>query len=168
MAAKSTIYLLAGLVFSTWAVSIAGLSGLQNQCADNGDQANLAGIEKFSAILTCTKIYRYWWYVVAIEVFAIFGLILVNALGWVRSQRASWAGIFSVLLLLYISMADAFLTAQDWPIASNSAAAVARVRTTVAGSIMTCVVNAFIVIALGTEFAPEAESEKKEEEKATI
>jgi len=166
MASKVTVNLLAGLVFCTWAVSIAGLASLQNGC--NEDPAGvMAGVEKFSSpMLTCGKLYRYWWFVVSFEIVSIIGLVIANLLGAVRSQKASWAGIFSVLLLLYISMADAFLTAQDLPVSNATATSVGRARVITAGSIMTCVANAFIVLALGTESA-EVEEEKKAE-KSTI
>lgn len=59
------------------------------------------------------RIRSYWWFVVIFEIVSIIGLIVAVAINSLRSQRASWMGVFAVTSLLYISMTEAFLTAEN-------------------------------------------------------
>ncbi|KXZ42119.1 hypothetical protein GPECTOR_201g369 [Gonium pectorale] len=108
------------------------------------------------------KVFRYYWFVVCIEAALIFGLAGALAAGAFAKTRLSWLGLFSVATLLYIQMTDAFLgvhsMSEDW-----EGQAKHRVRTMVAGSIMTATVNCFLIIALGmTEESAPAEAAASE------
>jgi|APGre2960657404_1045060.scaffolds.fasta_scaffold133605_2 hypothetical protein len=56
---KATPYVLLGFLFAVWAVSIAGLAGVQSHCnANETVVANLTGIQGLSATsLSCIKLY---------------------------------------------------------------------------------------------------------------
>jgi len=102
-------------------------------------------------VLSCEKVYRYWWFVVALELVIIISLIVVAATGALRSQRAAWIGLLAVATVLYISMTEAFYTAELTAEAQANGELGPRGRTTTAGALMTSVMNCIIIIALGTK-----------------
>jgi len=57
--------------------------------------------------------HRYWWFVVFYQFVVTIALIVVAATGALRSQRASWIGLLSVALILYISMTEAFYSVDE-------------------------------------------------------
>lgn len=101
------------------------------------------------------------------EFVVILGLIIAVAVKSVRSQSASWIGMLAVATLLYIQATEAFLTGQDAAKVNNDTVITARTRTMVAGSIMTAVMNCFILIVLGIK-SEDAETEKQPSVKADV
>ncbi|GFR47410.1 hypothetical protein Agub_g9127, partial [Astrephomene gubernaculifera] len=147
MASNSIVMGLAALVFCTWSVSLAGIASIQEQC-DTTWHDMLAGVNGFSADLPCYKVFRYHWFIVCLECALIFGLAGALATGVFAKTRLSWMGLFCVATLLYIQMTDTFLTMHG--VSEDLSGQIKhRVRTMVAGTIMTSTVNCFLVIALG-------------------
>lgn len=56
---------------------------------------------------------RYWWFVIGFEIFLFAGLLITALLNGLKYMHASWMGLYAVGALLWISMTEAFLTAQD-------------------------------------------------------
>lgn len=135
------------LVFCTWAVSLAGLASLQAECS----AGSYLGVRGFSAgLLSCRKIYRYYWFIVAFEFLLIAGLAASLATGLYRRARMAWVGLFAIAALLYIQATDSFLTAESVN-RYKSGSLEHRARTATAGFLMTVVANLFVLIALGVK-----------------
>ncbi|EFJ50260.1 hypothetical protein VOLCADRAFT_104076 [Volvox carteri f. nagariensis] len=153
MAANSVILGLTALVFCTWAVSLAGIASVQQQCAV-GWSGILSGVNGLSAGLSCMKLFRYYWFIICLEFVLIVGLGASLASNALAKTRLSWLGLFAVATLLYIQTTDTFLTLES--ITDDASGSIKhRVRTMVAGSIMTATVNAILIVALGTSPASE-------------
>jgi len=152
-ASNKMLFVFLGLVFCTWAISLAGLSSSQRACLHfQSGAAALDGVQAFSgSVLSCGKVYRYWWFVVSLELVVIIALIVVAATGALRSQRASWIGVMSVATVLYISMTEAFYTAEATDEARANGELGPRGRTSTAGALMTALMNCVIIISLGTK-----------------
>jgi chloride channel 7 len=134
-----------GLVFATWVVSLAGLASLQAKCS----ATSYLGVRGFNAgILPCSKIYRYYWFIVAFEFLLICGLALSTITGMLRKSRLSWLGLFAVATLLYIQATDSFLTAESIGRYKHGQLK-HRARTATAGFLMTAIANILTVVALG-------------------
>ncbi|KXZ47289.1 hypothetical protein GPECTOR_36g16 [Gonium pectorale] len=157
MASSSIVMGLVALVFCTWAVSLAGIASIQDKC-EPGWSTALSGIAGFSSGLPCMRLFRYYWFIVSLEAVLIFGLAGALAAGAFAKTRSAWLGLFCVGTLLYIQMTNTFLTMQSQTDDSTDSIK-HRVRTMVAGSIMTATVNCFLIIALGmTEESTPAEA----------
>ncbi|GLC35437.1 hypothetical protein PLESTB_000207200 [Pleodorina starrii] len=154
MASSSIVMGLTALVFCTWAVSLAGIASVQQQCTSDWSSL-LSGINGFTTGLPCMSFFRYYWFIIVIEFCLIVGLGVALASGAYAKTRLSWLGLFSVATLLYIQTADTFLSmdslAADWEGSIKH-----RVRTMIAGSIMTATVNCMVIVALG--MVPEEEA----------
>ncbi|GLC35507.1 hypothetical protein PLESTB_000200000 [Pleodorina starrii] len=163
MATNQIVLGLTALVFCTWAVSLAGIASVQQACAPGWD-TGLAGINGFSVGLSCMSLFRYYWFIVIIELCLIVGLGASLATTAFAKTRFSWLGLFAVATLLYIQMTDTFLTMQS--VSDDMDGSIKhRVRTLVAGGIMTATVNCMLIIALGTN--PVAEEPAAESKAAT-
>lgn len=152
---------LTALVFCTWAVSLAGIASIQQQCVSPWSDT-LQYINGFSAGLPCMSLFRYYWFIVCLEAALIFGLAGALAAGAFAKTRLSFLGLFAVATLLYIQMTDTFLSMQS--ITDDSTGSLKhRVRTMVAGCIMTATVNCFLLMGLGVseEAAPAPVAESK-------
>lgn len=153
---------LTALVFCTWAVSLAGIASIQQQCVSPLWSDLLMGINGFSAGLPCMSMFRYYWFIVCLEAALIFGLAGCLAAGAFTKTRLSFLGLFAVATLLYIQMTDTFLTMQS--VTDNAGGQLLhRGRTMVAGCIMTATVNCFLLIGLGLsdEHTPAPVAENK-------
>lgn len=78
----------------------------------------------------------------------IAGVVLAAISGKLGEMKASFLGLFAVGTLLYIQASNAFLTAQSVYHYQHDQQE-HRVRTTVAGAIMTAVINCAMVFLLG-------------------
>ncbi|PNH06364.1 hypothetical protein TSOC_007284, partial [Tetrabaena socialis] len=147
MATNSIVMGLTALVFCTWAVSLAGIAALQDEC-EPGWSTDLAGINGLSSGLPCMKLFRYYWFIVSLEAALIFGLAIAMAAGALTKTRLGWMALFGVATLLYIQMTDTFLTM--WSLTESAEGALKhRTRTMVAGALMTSAVNCMLLFALG-------------------
>lgn len=135
----------AALVFCTWAVSLAGVASLQAACEPGWD---LGAINGFTSGLPCYRLFRYHWFIVCTEIFLILALAGAVVTGFFERSRMAWVGLFAVVTLLYIEMANTYLTAED-VFKTSAFDATARSRTMTAGSIMTATTNCFLIIAMG-------------------
>ncbi|GIL75568.1 hypothetical protein Vretimale_15174 [Volvox reticuliferus] len=153
MATNAIILGLTALVFCTWSVSLAGVASVQQQCVPEWSGV-MSSVNGLSGGLSCMKLFRYYWFIICLEFVLIAGLGASLATNALAKTRLSWLGLFAVATLLYIQTTDTFLTLES--ITDNNAGSIKhRVRTMVAGSIMTATVNAFLIIALGTSSAVE-------------
>ncbi|PNW73969.1 hypothetical protein CHLRE_13g580000v5 [Chlamydomonas reinhardtii] len=151
----------AALAFCTWAVSLAGLASVQEQCTPDWSDMIGVRVNGFSTGLACYTFFRYYWFIVSLEFALIVGVAGVLATGAYAKFRNSFLGLICVATLLYIQMSDATLTL-DSLTAESGGQLKNRVRTWIAGSIMTAAVNCFLIIALGmTEAQVEAISGEK-------
>ncbi|GLI61845.1 hypothetical protein VaNZ11_004353 [Volvox africanus] len=154
MATNSIILGLTALVFCTWSVSLAGVASVQQQCTPGGWSGDLGRVNGLSGGLPCMKLFRYYWFIICLEFVLIAGLGASLATNALAKTRLSWLGLFAVATLLYIQTTDTFLTLES--ITDNENGSIKhRVRTMVAGSIMTATVNAILIVALGTSSAVE-------------
>ncbi|KAG2443615.1 hypothetical protein HXX76_001966 [Chlamydomonas incerta] len=138
----------AALAFATWAVSLAGIASVQDECTP--EWSNMIGlrVNGFSTGLACYSFFRYYWFIVSLEFALIVGVAGVLATGAYAKFRNSLLGLICVATLLYIQMSDATLTL-DSLTAEAGGQVKNRVRTWIAGSIMTATINCFLIIALG-------------------
>lgn len=80
---------------------------------------------------------RYWWAVSSYEIIIIIALVIVTAMNALKSQRAAWAGMFTVALVLHITYVDAFMSAEDLEVfTGNGAVNHNRIRVVLAGVVM--------------------------------
>lgn len=143
------------LCFCTWCVYLGGLASMQAICQnapnDNGS-AGLAGGVGFPSSQQCSSIYSYWWFVMAFEFVAIvFGFIAAMSTNMLASWRMSALGMFVIATILYIEASNSFysvLVSSPY-YGDNQAPQIHRIRTVVAGAIMTAVMNGIAVIVLG-------------------
>jgi len=155
---------LVGLVFCTWAVSLGGLASLQDNCNDATvaaagsnllGTAGLAGVRGISAsVLDCTKVYRYYWFIISYEIVIIFGLAYALATGIYATTRLAFLSLFAVASLLYMQTADTSLAIENINIFTVEQP-LHRGRTLTAGSITTAVLNVVLVFVLGLEDSTE-------------
>ncbi|GLC35504.1 hypothetical protein PLESTB_000200300 [Pleodorina starrii] len=105
--------------------------------------------------------FRYHWFIIAIEFCLVVLLRVALASDGYTMIRLSLLGLFPVATLLYIQTADTFLRmgslAADWEGSIKH-----RVRTIIAGSIMTATANCMLIFVLGLE--PEEEEEEQQEQ----
>jgi hypothetical protein len=136
-----------GLAFATWAVSLGGLAALQSQC---GAQValDLADVNGFSAYQTCKTVYRFYWFIIALEFVVINKFVLALVLSHFAKVRIALVGLLSVVTLLYILLTDSFLTAGSLPDFVTGSPS-NRLKTLIAGGIMTATANCFLILAAG-------------------
>ncbi|KAG2452361.1 hypothetical protein HYH02_003383 [Chlamydomonas schloesseri] len=162
MASSTIIMGVAVLAFCTWAVSLAGIASVQDECTPQWSDMIGSRVNGFSTGLACYTFFRYYWFIVCLEFALIVGLAGVLASSAFAKFRNSLLGLICVATLLYIQMSDASLTL-DSLTAEADGQVKNRVRTWIAGSIMTATVNCFLIIVLGmteAEAAPAASGEK--------
>jgi hypothetical protein len=167
--ASSIVMGVTALVFCTWAVSLAGLASVQDKCESGWSDALGLAINGYSTGLACYSFFRYYWFIVSLEVCLIFGLAGVLASGAYAKFRNSFLGLFCVATLLYIQMSDTSLTTDTLTADAAQSQIKNRVRTWIAGSIMTATVNCFLIIALGmteSDAAPAAHHAAEEKANA--
>ena len=92
-------------------------------------------------------------FIMSYEFVVVVALAVLVAMGKLSQFKTSFLGLFAVGTLLYIETTNAFLTAESVDY-YQSGQPQNMMRTTVAGALMTAVVNCFIIIALGMEDAP--------------
>lgn len=149
------------LLFCTWAVYLGGLASMQAQCSSGNlhGAASLAGVTGLSAtVLGCSQVFRYYWFICAIQFVAILGVAQCMVLKLVDRSRLAIVGFFAVVCLLYIQTTDTFLTAETVGY-YNDGSARDRVRTTTAGALMTALMNFVCILVVGVE--PERCSEER-------
>jgi len=139
------------LAFASWVVSIGSLATLQEACI--GDATNGSGgygtTRGFSSsVLSCAKIYRFYWFIVAFEIVVLLGAALAHSMNVFSKYRVAVIGLMSIATLLYIEMTDAFLTGKDKPryVADELED---RALSMIAGCIMTATANFFFLLVAG-------------------
>ncbi|KAG2438873.1 hypothetical protein HYH02_010671 [Chlamydomonas schloesseri] len=167
MASSGIVMGIVALVFCTWTVSLAGLASVQDKCVSGWSDFLGQNVNGYSTGLACYTFFRYYWFIVCLEVCLIFGLAGVLASGAYAKFRNSFLGLFCVATLLYIQMCDTSLTTDSVTSDTSEAQVKNRVRTWIAGSIMTATVNCFLIIALGMTEGEAAPAAQHAEEKAT-
>lgn len=152
------------LAFGAWIIALAGLAATQNQCTDTlGSGADyLAGVDGISSNLVCTRVYRYYWYIIGYQ-FCLLALALgVIVAGAAKQTAASVAGLLTVGLVLCIQFTNTFLSASDFN--PDSGALTVRLRVTTAGACMMAITDVFLIWAFGSpwqevEAQPEVRAE---------
>lgn len=142
---------LVGLTFCTWAVYLGGLASLQSDC-DAEQLSSVGGVWGLSSGLPCSKVFRFHWFIMSWEVVMVALLAVAAVTGKLNSMRTSFVGLFSIGTLLYIEASNTFLTAQSRGVTGDffqSGQSEHRLRTTIAGAIMTATMNAIIVAVVG-------------------
>jgi len=151
---------LVGLVFCTWAVSLGGLAALQSSCVDTDTTVakgtgQMRGVRGVSAdILDCTKVFRYYWFIISYEIVCIFGLAYALSVGIYGKTRLAFLALFAVASLLYMQTADTSLAVENITYYEDGQP-VHQGRSLTAGSIMTAVADLLIVFVLGLEDSEE-------------
>jgi hypothetical protein len=147
-----------GLAFCTWAVSLAGIASLQQQCYANqvDVSSDLSGINGFSAGMPCKTVYRFYWFVVALEFVVIIKALAAVASGHLAKSRVAVVGLLSIVTVLYMIMTDSFLTLRNNPVTDIISddplqPMFTRTKVMLAGSLMTATANCFLIIAAGVE-----------------
>lgn len=147
MAATNTVLGLAILAFCTWAVSLAGVASLQAACSPGwGSFLGAGSLNGLTGGLSCHRMFRYQWFIVILEFVLLVALIIAAASRTYNRSRLAWVGLFAVATLLYIQLTDEFMSVRDYgyPFGARN-----RVRTMLAGALMTAVVNFFLLVAFG-------------------
>ncbi|KAG2436591.1 hypothetical protein HYH02_011528 [Chlamydomonas schloesseri] len=138
-----------GLIVAGSIILFGALGSIQNECG-NQDPTLLAGVNGFSSVLSCKKLYRYYWFITALAfVTAIYGL-WVSATGALATSRGAVMGLLVVACLLTINMTEAFYGVMGVDKFENGTAR-DRSRTMYAGCIITAVFQAFGIIVVGME-----------------
>lgn len=143
------VYPLLVLAFATWVVSLAGIASLQADC-NTADFTELYAVRGFSSTLGCSNLFRFYWFIVALQGFLVFALAIALATGLIARTRMGWIAWFTVATLLYILMADTFLTARSLA-AFSGGQLKNRMRTMAAGAIMTAIADMLLLMALGSK-----------------
>jgi len=157
-------------MFCTWAVYLGGLASLQADCSKTNAPSHLVGITGFTGTdaltgidQSCMKVYRFQWFVLCWEFVIIVGLVTCLFLGKIPMMRAAWVGLLSISTILYMYVANGFLTAKD-ATGFTSGQPLNRMRTNAAGTIMTAVLNVVTMVYVGMEVASEPPAQAKGEE----
>mmetsp|Transcript_8714 Transcript_8714/g.18541 ORF Transcript_8714/g.18541 Transcript_8714/m.18541 type:complete len:188 (+) Transcript_8714:107-670(+) len=134
-----------------WIVSVGGLGAMQDEVA--GDMSMVQGVWGFSQVVPPSKVYSYYWFVIALEFVTLSTALWILATNSLKTHRGVVVGLFTISTLLYIQFSNAFLGVQ----AANEGAEDAayptrdRLRATIAGAIMTAAMNAISVFMFGYE-----------------
>ncbi|GFR47472.1 hypothetical protein Agub_g9201, partial [Astrephomene gubernaculifera] len=149
---SNIMWTLAGCLAST-VIIFASLGSIQNQCR-NEDPDLLTDIAGFSGgVLGCKKLYRYYWFITALNlVTAVFGLWSA-ATGALSSRRMSILGLLVIANLLTINMTNAFYSILDIPKWQDGVGR-DRSHTMVAGCIITAVFQCAAIFLVGMEECP--------------
>ncbi|GLC49198.1 hypothetical protein PLESTB_000192900 [Pleodorina starrii] len=147
--ARNVLWALAGALAAT-VILFASLGSIQNQCRFE-DPSLLEGVTGFSgAVLGCKKLYRYYWFITSLNfVTGAYGAWIV-ARGFLARSRGAVLGLLVIANLLTINMTDSFLSMVDIPKWQDGPAR-DRVRTMIAGCIITAVFQAVSIILVGYE-----------------
>jgi len=142
---------LAALAFAAWCVYLGGLAAMQSSVCIPGGVGNLDGVVLGSpvntSLLNCSKIYRYFWFIFAYEFVIVVGLAIAAVTGLLASTKQAFIGLFAVATMLYIETSNRFLT--DFYSHIFTGSALNRIRTLIAGAIMTATFNALIICVVG-------------------
>lgn len=143
---------LAALAFATWAVYLGGLAAVQSDCdTDNA----LTRPVVMALSIPCSKAYRIWWFYMALEFVLFVTLAMTVVSGKVPQWRMSIIGLFAIATVLFIETSNDWLNALQMPAYDSESPLYqgntvrTRVRTLVAGAIMTATVNGLIVAMAG-------------------
>lgn len=134
----------------------------------------MGGVWGLSAGLPCSKVFRFHWFIMSWELVMVALLAVATVTGKLNSMRTSLVGLFSISTLLFIEASNTFLTAESRSVTGSefqSGQPRNRLRTIIAGSIMTATMNAIIVAVIGVKEddsgAPVVKTEMKAEEART-
>ncbi|KXZ49315.1 hypothetical protein GPECTOR_22g909 [Gonium pectorale] len=158
---RNVMWALGGALAST-IVIFGALGSIQNQCR-NEDPALLAGINGFSMGLSCKKLYRYYWFITALDLVAsVYGL-WTAATGALSANRGAVVGLVVIANLLTINMTDAFYNILDI-VKFQEGTGRDRAHAMVAGCIMTAVFQAIALFLAGMDASAASESPASVEE----
>lgn len=154
------------LALAGWAVYVGGLAALQHQCDDYevgevvpgdvfGNTAYLNGVSGFSsAVLPCSKVYRWSWFCMAFELVSILGLLIATVMGRLWHARLAFLAMFAVCTLLFMLQTERFLTVTSVNVVSpgyEGGVWEDRAWCTFAGCIILVVSNILIILAIGID-----------------
>lgn len=148
----TVVLALAGLLFCTWAVSLAGLAAVQDDCTSS------------TYALPCYRRYRYDWFIISFMFVVSVGTIVSVVTGVYGKFRQSLLALAAMVTLLYIQISDKWYTATN---ASIHGETKDRTNTMAAGTIMSATVGCLLVIALGLPVEEPAASAAVEGKAAT-
>ncbi|KAI8462350.1 MAG: hypothetical protein J3K34DRAFT_191904 [Monoraphidium minutum] len=150
-ASKATLPIVA-LTFLTWAVALGGLGSLQAVCVEPySNTGHLSGIRGFSPVpLNCTRLFSYYWFVIALQFIVVCGLALTIVGGRIKAMRLAWTGLLAVATVLCIQSSDSFLAVTEVQ-HYQSGLEQHTSRATAAGFIMTAILNFLLIFTVGAE-----------------
>lgn len=131
--------------------ALSGVYGFTPLASRNPDVGLDSITDPAEIKILAQDVFRYYWFHLSWNIIVVTALIVILALGKLPKFRGTLVGLFSVGTLLYIQASDAFLSANDNDVFLEDPRK-DRMRTTVAGFIMTAALNAIMVLFLGWEF----------------
>lgn len=137
---------IAFITFATWAVYLGGLAALQSGC-DSSTGFGSYGL--VNDVLPCMKAYRLYWFYMAWEAVILTMMVCAIVTGTMHKMRPAFVGLFAIATVLFIEASNTFLNGQSNQY-YQSGQNLHRIRTITAGAIMTALMNAIAVIAIGT------------------
>ncbi|GBF99279.1 membrane transporter [Raphidocelis subcapitata] len=166
--------------FATWAVFLAGIACLQHNCADgttgtgqvpygstpSTSTFGLNGVFGWSPTVPCTRLFRFYWFIIAFLFVTLLGAFIAAAPKYgLSSSRPFWIGMFSLNALLYMIASEAMLSALDvttFTVGQPQSC----MRTAAAGAIMTVAGCIFLLLTIGTDWENRGRHRTGEERKA--
>lgn len=97
-----------------------------------------------------SQVYRFFWFIEALEFIVIFSAAVCHSLNQFRKYRVALLGLFTVATILQIEATDAFLTGKEMP-RYHVDELEDRAWTRVAGCMMVCISNFFFLLVGGLE-----------------
>lgn len=133
--------------FFSWCVFAGGLSSMQYNC--NNDEINVYYLNNLTPLheISCNNVYRQSWFILSYEVVVLIMFFLIAP----NKMRMTFIGLFSVALMLYIDSSNQLLNSEFIEYYKTDSQ-LHRIRTIIAGSIMTATFNAFMIIVLGWKY----------------
>eukprot|EP00878_Enallax_costatus_P003805 GHUV01004021.1.p1 GENE.GHUV01004021.1~~GHUV01004021.1.p1 ORF type:complete len:191 (+),score=50.07 GHUV01004021.1:199-771(+) len=168
---KGAMWAFLAFAFLSWILALIGLAGLQRNCynmsnvlATNPSLSRLDtgagagsnpfsgfnptwGLRGFNSNLQCSDVFRYYWFMFAMEFVTLVGLAVMAALGMLAASALSWMAWLTVLTVLFIQGADSFLALKDYAYSYGNALDFARLTST--GWILTALANLALIFLLG-------------------
>jgi hypothetical protein len=135
------------LAFCCWCVYTGGLAAVQANC---NHEANFFGNQNYNGS-SCGHVLSYWWFIMSMEFVVLLAVIALSAGQTIAFSRLALVGLVTVCFILFIQ-ASQWFTNLLWttPAYDSMEEPNHRMRTLVAGSIMTAVANGLLLLALGT------------------
>lgn len=137
------------LLFVAFVLILSATAALQNDCGGAGTNRLWGGTGYF-APTSCSKFYRYPWWITFYTLFVLLLTLAFVAIRKVHAFRTALVGLLAVLTLLLMDSTNTFFGAKELAEGQNiSGASKARARVWMAGGIIGSFASFVLIMLLG-------------------